>query len=48
MKFVGRYIVTEPSICHGKPTFRGTRIFVEDVFLWNGLGEHYYLIFMCR
>jgi len=30
-KFIGRYIVTDPSICHGKPTFRGTRIFVEDV-----------------
>ncbi|KHD09623.1 hypothetical protein PN36_33710 [Candidatus Thiomargarita nelsonii] len=31
MNFVGRYIVTDPSICHGKPTFRGTRIFVKDV-----------------
>ncbi len=28
---VGRYIITDPNICHGKPTFRGTRIFVEDV-----------------
>lgn len=28
---IGRYIVTDPEICHGKPTFRGTRIFVEDV-----------------
>jgi hypothetical protein len=25
-KFIGRYIVTDPNICHGKPTFRGTRI----------------------
>jgi uncharacterized protein (DUF433 family) len=30
-KLVGRYIVTDPNICHGKPTFRGTRIFVSDV-----------------
>lgn len=27
----GRFVVTDPSICHGKPTFRGTRIFVADV-----------------
>jgi uncharacterized protein (DUF433 family) len=31
MKFMGRYIVTDPEICHGKPTFRGTRILVADV-----------------
>jgi uncharacterized protein (DUF433 family) len=30
-KLVGRYIVTDPNICHGKPTFRGTRVFVSDV-----------------
>lgn len=30
-KLLGRYIVTDPQICHGKPTFRGTRIFVADV-----------------
>jgi len=30
-KLIGRYIVTDPNICHGKPTFRGTRIFVADV-----------------
>jgi uncharacterized protein (DUF433 family) len=27
----GQYIVADPKICHGKLTFRGTRIFVEDV-----------------
>lgn len=27
----GRYIVADPEIGHGKPTFRGTRIFVSDV-----------------
>lgn len=30
-RFIGRYIVTDPEICHGKPTFRGTRILVADV-----------------
>src|SRR5207244_2211617 len=30
-KLVGRYIVTDPRICHGQPTFRGTRILVADV-----------------
>ena len=30
-RFLGRYIVTDPRICHGKPTFRGTRVLVADV-----------------
>ncbi|MFA5864417.1 MAG: DUF433 domain-containing protein [Phycisphaerae bacterium] len=30
-KALGRYIVIDPKICHGKPTFRGTRIRVADV-----------------
>ena len=30
-KALGRYIVTDPAICHGKPTFVGTRILVTDV-----------------
>ena len=28
---MGRYIVTDPRICHGRPTFRGTRVLVADV-----------------
>ncbi len=28
---LGRYIVADPKICHGKLTFRGTRVFVADV-----------------
>jgi uncharacterized protein (DUF433 family) len=28
---MGRYIVSDPKICHGQPTFRGTRILVTDV-----------------
>ena len=30
-KLFGRYIVSDSDICHGKPTFRGTRIIVADV-----------------
>lgn len=28
---IGRHIVADPKICHGKPTFRGTRVLVADV-----------------
>ena len=28
---LGRYIIADPKICHGKPTFRGTRIMVWQV-----------------
>lgn len=28
---LGRFIVADPAVCHGRPTFRGTRIFVDDV-----------------
>jgi len=30
-RLIGRYIVTDPDICHGKPTFRGTRILVSHI-----------------
>ena len=30
-QMMGRHIVTDPKICHGKPTFRGTRVLVSDV-----------------
>ena len=30
-KLLGRYIVADPKICHGQPTFRGTRIMVWQV-----------------
>jgi uncharacterized protein (DUF433 family) len=30
-KTLGRYIVADPAICHGEPTFCGTRIMVADV-----------------
>jgi len=28
---LGKFIVRDPDICHGKPTFTGTRIMVEQV-----------------
>ncbi len=28
---LGRYIIADPGICHGKPTFKGTRIMVWQV-----------------
>ena len=36
---MGRHIVTDPEICHGKPVFRGTRIMVSQVLeqLANGM-----------
>jgi uncharacterized protein (DUF433 family) len=30
-QLLGRYIVADPAICHGNPTFRGTRIMVWQV-----------------
>ena len=30
-KTLGRYLVVDSQICHGQPTFRGTRILVKDV-----------------
>lgn len=31
LNHLGRYIVADPTVCHGKPTFRGTRILVSQV-----------------
>ena len=30
-KAIGRYVVSDPAICHGEPIFCGTRILVADV-----------------
>jgi uncharacterized protein (DUF433 family) len=30
-KELGRFIVADPRICRGKPTFKGTRVTVRDV-----------------
>ena len=40
-KQLGKYIVADPRICHGKPTFRGTRIFVKDVLEMLAEGLHW-------
>jgi uncharacterized protein (DUF433 family) len=31
IQVLGRYLVADPKVCHGKPTFRGTRIMVWQV-----------------
>lgn len=28
---LGRYIVADPEICHGEPTFKGTRIMMRQI-----------------
>lgn len=28
---INKYIVADPGICHGKPTFKGTRIMVWQI-----------------
>lgn len=37
-KILGRHIVADPQICHGKPTFVGTRIMVAQVLKQVGKG----------
>jgi uncharacterized protein (DUF433 family) len=36
---LGQYIVADPEVCHGKPTFKGTRIMVWQVLDALGRGE---------
>jgi uncharacterized protein (DUF433 family) len=28
---VGRYLISDPEVCHGQLTFKGTRVLVETV-----------------
>ena len=28
---LGRFVISDPSVCHGEPTFRGNRVLVGDV-----------------
>jgi uncharacterized protein (DUF433 family) len=37
-QILGRYVVADPRVCHGKPTFRGTRIMVSQVLEQVALG----------
>ena len=48
-KTIGRYIVIDPEVCHGKPTFQGTRIMVSQVLemvasgiAWKAIIEQYH------
>lgn len=47
-KEYGHYIVADPEICHGKLTFKGTRILVADILHmlakgwdWNRISAAY-------
>lgn len=36
---INKYIVADPNICHGKPTFVGTRIMVWQILEMLAAGE---------
>jgi uncharacterized protein (DUF433 family) len=36
---LGQFIVADPKICHGKPTYKGTRIMVWQVMTMLERGE---------
>ena len=36
---IGKYITADTEICHGKPTFKGTRILVSDIIELVAAGE---------
>lgn len=36
---INTYIVADPAICHGKPTFKGTRVMVWQVLEMLKAGE---------
>jgi len=36
---INEYIVANPEICHGKPTFKGTRVMVWQIFEKLASGE---------
>jgi len=37
---INEYIVADPLICHGKPTFKGTRIMVWQILDMLSAGEN--------
>lgn len=43
---LGEHIVADPLICHGKPTFKGTRIMVWQVL--DDVAEGHSWEFICR
>jgi uncharacterized protein (DUF433 family) len=38
-KLIGRYLVSDPKVCHGKLIFTGTRVPVETVLHFLGKGK---------
>jgi uncharacterized protein (DUF433 family) len=36
---IGRYLVSDPEVCHGELTFKGTRILVETVLSYLAAGR---------
>ena len=36
---ISKHIVADTEICHGKPTFKGTRILVSDIVELIAVGE---------
>lgn len=36
---LNKYIVADPEICHGKPTFKGTRVMVWQILEMLSAGE---------
>jgi len=36
---LGKFLVADPAICHGKPTYKGTRIMVWQVLAMLERGE---------
>jgi uncharacterized protein (DUF433 family) len=48
-KALGRFVVSNPAVCHGLPTFRGTRVLVSDVLddvargmAWEAITERWH------
>jgi uncharacterized protein (DUF433 family) len=44
----GRHVVADPRVCHGRLTFRGTRILVADVLEQVARGEPWPAIALAR
>ena len=36
---IGQYLVADPEICHGQPTFKGTRVPVHTVLTFLSMGH---------
>ena len=39
VKEIGKYLVVDPEVCHGKMTFKGTRIPVSTVLTFLSMGD---------